>query len=214
MARGQAHTLEGIVAALLLLSSIIFALQATAVTPLSASTSNQHIENQHQALAEGMLTTTAENGTLKDALLYYGNENGEYRFHCAADEDTEYYPGETENPTCSYDLTAAGIDHVPPNQFGLQIEETFGTGIAANVNIRYLEGDSTTSKKMLFQGDPSDNAIRSSTVVTLHDDDRLLASDGSTGSQLVNEPNFYAPDAFPDSEVYNVVRVEVVVWRI
>lgn len=69
MMRGQAHTLEAFAAALLLISGLIFALQATAVTPLSASTSNQHIQNQQQLIASDILTTSAENETLQDALL-------------------------------------------------------------------------------------------------------------------------------------------------
>jgi len=63
--RGQAHTLEAFVAALLVLGGVVFALQATAVTPLSASTSNQHIENQQRAQAADLLTASAANDTLR-----------------------------------------------------------------------------------------------------------------------------------------------------
>jgi len=58
--RAQAHTLEAFAAAILLVAALTFALQATAVTPLSASTSNQHIENQQRAVATDLLATSAE----------------------------------------------------------------------------------------------------------------------------------------------------------
>ena len=73
--RGQAHTVEAFIAALLLVSGLLFAMQATAVTPLSASTSNQHIENQQRALAGDLLSTAAADGSLTEAVLYWNATN-------------------------------------------------------------------------------------------------------------------------------------------
>ena len=64
--RGQAHTLEAFAAAILIVVGLTFALQATAVTPLSASTSNQHLENQQRAVATDLLETSAANGDLRE----------------------------------------------------------------------------------------------------------------------------------------------------
>jgi hypothetical protein len=50
-------------------------MQATAVTPLSASTSNQHIENQQRALAGDLLSTAAADGSLTEAVLYWNATN-------------------------------------------------------------------------------------------------------------------------------------------
>ncbi|MFB6121501.1 MAG: hypothetical protein ABEJ68_10340 [Halobacteriaceae archaeon] len=71
--RAQAHTLEAFVAALLVLGGVVFAIQATAVTPLSASTSNQHIENQQRAQATDLLTTTHANDSLRSAVFMAWN---------------------------------------------------------------------------------------------------------------------------------------------
>jgi len=124
--RGQAHTLEAIIASLLLLSSIVFALQITAVTPLSASTSNQHIENQQQASAEGILSMTKESGALEDAVLFW-NASGD-RFHNTT-VATDYYT------------------RTMPTEFGRILERSFGErGIAYNVYVTYLtDGGSGTS---------------------------------------------------------------------
>lgn len=69
MDRAQAHTLEAFMAAILLVAGLIFASQATAVTPLSASTSNQHIENQQRTMADDLLRTATENDTLTEVIV-------------------------------------------------------------------------------------------------------------------------------------------------
>jgi hypothetical protein len=190
--RGQAHTLEAVVAALLLLSSMVFAMQITAVTPLSASTSNQHIENQQQASAAGILSISAENGALVDSILYW-NSTGE-RFH---------------------DGTINGYyTRTMPTKFGRTLERSFGDrGIAYNV---YLSYNTATGKvvrdKMIYRGEPSDNAVMASRSVALTNESRLRTEDMGAGDRI-NESNFYAPKVSSNG-YYNTVRVEVVVWRI
>lgn len=199
--RGQAHTLEGVVAAILLLSSLTFALQVTAVTPLSASTSSQHIENQMQSTSEGVLAVAAEDDHLKDAVLYWGDEDGDdvYTFHDASDV---YY----ENGA-------------PENEFGETLSTAFGgRSIAYNVYVSYQSGTgSWITQRMVYRGRPSDNAVSASRTVTLYDSDCMLDSNNETTSRCLTpgsdaRENFYAPD-ISGNGLYNVVRVEVVAWR-
>ncbi|WP_181685845.1 DUF7288 family protein [Halorhabdus salina] len=145
--RAQAHTLEGIIAGLLVLSSIGFALQVTAVTPLSASTSSQHIQNQQRAAATGVLASAAESGALERAVLSW-NESGP-SFH------------ET-GPRGRY-------ASAPPNDFGALLTETFDRrSIAYNVDISYaIPGGERRRIQMVYQGVPSDSAVRASRLVTL-----------------------------------------------
>lgn len=198
--RGQAHTLEGIVAAIVLLSSLVYALQVTAVTPLSASTASQHIENQEQATARGFLAATEENGELRDMLLYYnGTATGE-GFH-----------GTGQQPSYTNDF-----DFPDEFAFGRTLNETFSErGIAANVLLypQTSDGVVDTPVRMVYRGAPSDNAVTASKVVTLYDDELLLEEDGTESSKSVeNADTFYTSYDAP-GRVYNVVRVEVVVWR-
>lgn len=190
--RGQAFTLEAIVAAMLLVGGLVFALHATAVTPLSASTSSQHIENQHHATARGALLIAAENGTLEVAVLNW-NTTGE-SFYGARDV---YY-----------------VEH-PENGFGDLLNRSFGSrGIIYNAYVTYEnEADEQRRQTMVYRGEPSDNAVIASVPVTLYDDDVLYdGSETATGDSLDSSP-FYAPDTAPNSRVYNVVTVELVVWR-
>jgi hypothetical protein len=193
--RAQVHTLEAIVAALLLLTSIVFGLQMTAVTPLSASTSSQHIENQQQATAEGILASAAHQGVLKKAVLYWNETQGSFRNTTGEN----YYTNEA-----------------PPNEFGDILQEQFGDrGIAYNVDVVYVtDGGTIAEVPMVDQGVPSDNAVSSSRIVVLMDDDRLYDDSGERSGTTLQDDSYLQNDASPDSPVYNVVRVEVTVWRI
>ena len=196
--RGQAHTLEAVSAALILIASIVFALQVTAVTPLSASTSNQHIENQQGAVAEGVLSTAAESDEIRRTLLFWDDANDEFR----GTGGEAYYVGE-----------------FPPTQFGQRLEAAFGgSGVAVNVYLRY---DTTTGTerrdRLVYSGEPSDNAATAMRPVTLYDDEMLHEDPDSdevaTPSGTAAGGNLYAEDVHGSSGVYNVIRVEVIVWR-
>jgi hypothetical protein len=197
--RGQAHTLEAVVAALIVLAGIGFALQLTAVTPLSASTSSQHLENQLKATGQGVLASTAASGDLGRAVRYWNGSTEQ--FHGADNED--YY---TTNLT--------------ENEFARALEDAYDPrNVAYNVYVIYHTDDRTTERqRLIFQGRPSDHAVSASRTVTLVDDDELIDADGTTnGTTLAESDGFYIPDAGNGSEqraLYNHVRVEVVAWRV
>ena len=132
--RGQAYTLEAVVAAIVLLTAVAFALQVTIVTPLSASTSSQHIEGQQRAVAQGVLASAAEDGSLERAVLYW-NETGE-RFHNTVGQG--FY---TDDP--------------PDNEFGDKLEQAFTQeGIAYNVIVRYQAQNGDINQETDSTGHP------------------------------------------------------------
>ena len=189
--RGQAYTLEAVIASLLLVSSLVFALQVTAVTPLSASTSNQHIENQQRASASGVLTAAQEADALKDAVLYWNDSAEEYYDA----ERLTYY-------TNSY----------PPNEFGNITERAFdGRGLAVNVLVYYNESEEPS--RMVYRGEPSDNAVSASRTVTIYNGSELAAPGTSTTVENATSFDEVVPYDGTGGTVYNVVRVEVTVWR-
>ncbi|MFW5905221.1 MAG: DUF7288 family protein [archaeon] len=191
--RGQAHTLEGIAAALLVVSSIAFALQVTAVTPLTASTASQHIETQYERGSTGLLATAAEENQLRPTLLYW-NESGA-TFHDASFEG--YYIGAP-----------------PETAFGETLDAAYDqTGVAYNVRVTYANPDGTFSDRRLVHfGEPSDTAVTVRRTVVLYDSDRLRDADGNVTDQTLSEAQYFAPDAY-DGHLYNVVDVEVTIWR-
>lgn len=193
--RGQVITLEAFLAAALVLASVVFALQVTAVTPMSASTSNERIESQQGRLAAGALDAAVQNGSLGPTIRYW-NDSGA-SFHGAGQRGF-YRNG------------------APATAFGDLLERVLRErSIAFNVDIQYVTREGALRQQELVHvGTPSDNVASVSRTVTLFDDDRLYDASGSrTNTTLAGASNFYAPDASPDSPVYNVVRVEVTVWR-
>lgn len=192
--RGQAYTLEALVSALLLLGAVIFALQATAVTPQSATTADEHSQEQLEQVGNGVLDAAAEDGAIRRTVLYWDNSTG--TFHGLKSYEAAY--------------TNAAL----PTAFGDLLAETFASqAIAYNVNVRYSDSSgSTATQRILDSGTPSDDAVVVTELVTLYDDDLLYTESENPGSTTVSEAAFYAPDSDPDSGVYNVVAVEVVLW--
>jgi hypothetical protein len=195
--RGQALSFEGIAAGIILLSAVGFALQVTAVTPLSPSTSSQHVENQIQSTSEGALDSAGERGALADSVLYWNDSTG--TFHSAS-PDVEHYQG------------------VPSG--GLAISDTLNRtfadrNVAYNLRIQYHTAEGLETQQFVEQGRPSDHAVTASRTLVLHESDRLVEADNSEGARL-GDPGtgFYAPNLDTDESMYNILHVKVVAWRI
>ncbi|WP_280585544.1 hypothetical protein [Halorubrum sp. Boch-26] len=195
--RAQAHTLEAFAAAILIVAGLAFALQATAVTPLSASTSNQHLENQQRAVANDILETSAANGDLRDAVLRWDPVNETF----------------TDGRSPSY-FTGGG----PPNGFGAALNESFGDRrIAFNVHIRH-GSDNGAETTLVSMGSPSDNAVTATRTVVVTDDANLTApgyDDTTLGalSDGTKDGEFYAADAAAGA-IYDRLEVRIVVWQL
>jgi len=188
--RGQAHTLEGVGAALVVILAVAFTLQATAVTPLTASTASQHIETQHERAASGLLSTAREDGSLSATLRYWNASNASF-----------WNSGER-----GYYVGAA-----PNTEFGDALTDAFGNRtIAYNVNAYYVTEDGDRRRRrVVFQGEPSADAVAATRTVTLYDRQRVT---GSPSEPTLENATYFGPNA--PGPVYAVVDVEVVVWRI
>ena len=194
--RAQAHTLEAFVAGLLVLSGIVFALQTTAVTPLSASTSNQHVGNQQRTAALGVLGAAEANDTLRDTVVDWNASEGEFT-----------------NASDGY------RNGGPPNAFGRALNRTFREQRTAfNVDLYWTDvnGSNAGPKPLVDMGTPSDDATVASRNVVLYNDTRLVGSSNTTVAEARTNASktFYAPDAAVGNRLFNVVEVRIVVWRI
>lgn len=195
--RAQAFTLEGFVAALLLLATVAFVINATAVTPVSSSTSSQYAQTQGSAMVEGVVDAGAANASLRPTLLYWNNSTGE--FH-----------------DVTVDGTYANCDALPTAFGSLLARTVYDQGWACNVNVHYLNATTDTReiKRVVFSGTPSDTAVRAVRTVTLYDDDTLYdASEVPTNTAVGNQTTYFVTDTDPTSGLYAVVELEVVVWR-
>jgi len=196
--RGQAHTVEAFIAALLLISGLLFAMQATAVTPLSASTSNQHIENQQRAVAHDLLATAAEDGSLEEAVLYWNATEGTFQ--------------NSTGPRGEY--TSANAE----NEFLASLDDALRERrIAYRVRVRYhnTTGDEpdVEIQRMVEMGQPSDNAVTASRTVTLSNESQLTGDDDRTLADVAEDEGSFYADPTGDGQLYNRLEVRITTWR-
>lgn len=197
-ARAQAFTLEAFVASILLVATLAFALQVVAVDANTGGPADTELRNNHAGIADGVLDGAAANGSLQSTLLYWNEVDG--RFY-DADPDAGFYFSAAPNTT-----------------FGRTLDAQLGANrIRYNVDLHYREANgSHGTQRLVESGTPSPDAVRVTETVTLYDNTTLVARDetrreNATLASVGND--FYAPDAASDGPIYNVVRVEVVVWR-
>lgn len=190
--KAQLHTLEGVAAATIMLLVVVYALDATSMTPLTSSTANAHAETELQVLGQDILSALdyAEpgyNSSLKyDVLNWDGYEyiwTGEIycRLPC-------------NNP--SLNLTN--------NLTSLLNATLVNQGIAHNVDLIFLDNGTLTSKTMIYNGDPSNNAVIVSRKIVLQSSDCALVV-----SNCVNNP---IQNIDPSTNLY-IVDVKLTLWR-
>jgi len=192
--RAQAHTLEGVAAAIVVVAAVAFTLQGTAVTPLTASTASQHIETQHERAAASVLETARADDTLSETLRYWNASGGEF----ANTSREGYYVGDP-----------------PETAFGDALAETFGDrAVAYNVNVYYVTDDGDgdrRQRRLVYTGEPSADSVAATRTVTVYDDQRLVGADGEPTGVTVENGWYLGPDS--PGAVYGVYAVEVVAWR-
>ncbi len=188
--KAQLHTLEGVAASTILLLVIIYAIDATSMTPLTSSTSSVHVESELRALGQDILNTMdyAEpgyNSNLKnDIITWDGNEY--------------IWSGS------SY-LIKGGTTSLNNNLSATLNITLIKQGIAHNVELTYLENSTLlpNNRNMIYNGDPSTSAV----IVTR----KIVLQDAEA------PPNPYNPiskkDIDPSTSLYNIVEVKLILWR-
>ena len=203
--RAQTFTLEAFVAAILLLATVAFALQVVSISANTASPGDSELRNQHAGLAQGVLDEAVSDGTLSQTLLYW--DQNESTFHGAGDDENVSH----------YISRLPQHDDAPG--FGRALGAAFDSRqVRYNVDIYYSHSNGSRGHQRLVEsGTPDDGAIRVAETVTLYDDSRLRDANNSRENVTLREATFpdqfYAPDAQPNGPLYNVLRVEVVVWK-
>lgn len=210
--RGQLYTLEGIFAGLIILLGLLFAIQATTTTPSAAGASNPHAIQDDDVYVQDVLSSM-NHSTLEEAVLYW-NQSSE-GFHCTP-SGTEFYTGiwnKSEHCESSEVDVETNSSHPPPNSFGHLLGQRLGDQYSYNVRVAYNDSGSLAYQRMVYQGEPGVGAVRSSSSVVLLDSDKLVDARGETSSTPTLENSSLYDDSNTSSGFYNVVHVEVVIWR-
>lgn len=187
------HTLEAVMASLIMIAIIVFTVQATSLTPLTSSTANAHIEAQLQTMGQDML----------NALSYSANGQDSDLKTDILNWDGEQY---VWNGTV-YKTVRTPAHELPSSSLAKTLKFIAVTrGIAHNVHFSWVNEEGvTSSRRYIYNGDPSDNAV----VVSK----RVQFSDADVG----NATEFVARTGIPDADnttgFYNIVDVKMTLWR-
>jgi len=206
--RGQAFTLEGLVAAILLLTAVVFALQAIIITPTTGGTVDPGVRDELRQQASDALTVSAQQEDRPLTRLVRNWSQSRRTFTGAI------------NPQIGY-----GQNQIP-GTLGIVLNQTFDTRDRSyNVEMEYLDesGVRTESTPIARRGTPSDSAVVATYRITLYDN-MTLTSPTAGPAQLwqydtnpTSDPSdgqsgFYpVPNAVP-GPVYNIVEIRVIVW--
>ena len=199
--RGQAFTLEGLIAAIVLLTAVLFALQAVVITPTTGGSVDRGVQAQvDQQLTDTMLVS-AEDGNLSELVRHYSAEN-------------ESWHNETPGNESVYNSStfADELDFV----IGDVLDEHFvnQSGKSYNVEFIYFDegGENRTTKDVVRMGGArSDSAVTASYMVVLHEGQDLTAPDSDDVS-IDDDHSYPIPNVSEDDEFYNIVEVRVTVW--
>lgn len=177
----QLHTLEALATATLILMALLFITQATPLTPLTSSASNQQIEFYLMILGKDLLTTTN-----------YSSD-----------------PANVSSPLKNAILEWDGLREnnlqgkANPNEFEEALLAAFASrGIAFDVEVVYINTSTydLATAAMIWNGEPSDNAVVVYETAAIYDSDSI-----SSSSPI--------KDADSSSAFHNLALVKLTLWR-
>jgi hypothetical protein len=190
--RGQVMTLGAVVAAVLLMTGLLYAIS---VSPSSGERDvvEQLNNKQNEERVSDFVAVADKTGALKHAILSWNDGVSNW----VGTPGSGYH---TRLPT-SYEL-ATPLDRI------------FATkGIAYNIEIEYTTSTGSTNiQRLVYQGTPGHHATVATTTYSLSDDTNLVGP--SSGQTLKSASSYFAPDANPNSQRYNTVRVIIITWQV
>lgn len=192
--KAQLHTLEGVAAATLILLVIIYAIDATSITPLTSSTSNAHVESELMSLGQDILNTLDHeepgyNSQLKIDILNWTGSQYIWTGQDYKENDGSNTLNNTLNNSMAQNLKTTLISQ----------------GIAHRVEVVFLRSQNNITftsapETMIDAGIPSDNAVVVSRKIVLQNTD-------------IPSPNGLIQD-IDTSNLYNIVDIRLFLWRI
>ena len=189
--RGQAYTLEGVLAAILVVTATVYGLEVIDTRAWEDETQGETQQLAYQA--SDVLSIASESGALRDAVLCY-------REGRPIDGDRE--------------RTLAEFERMLNHTFDSQAQQY-------NLYFSYWNTSDQRETRLVSEGSegsndgPPTSTADASTTVTITDDTRRRIGDECSPIPLTvkDDQEFYiSEDVAPDSPLYNIVEVRLVVW--
>lgn len=189
--RGQIWTLDALLMVALMVGGMVFALQLFPIGDSQAVEADLVEAQLEQDLTDLLAVATASNDLLYSTV--YWNSSGEH-----------WIDGDEPGP-----YTRVPSDHPLYEPLTMVFDRT---GVGYNIDIVYgtASGELAVTR-MVYQGTPGRHGVATSASVVLYDDMNLTKVNGN--SKRIGSGSFYAPDIFPESRKYNVLRVRILAWK-
>lgn len=189
--RGQALTLDSIVMSAALIFGLIYAAQIM-VGNNTQTVAENLAEQQVQQDAEDLLRVSNATGGLRDSVTYWDESAGRW----VGSGSKAFYTTPPPDHPIELGLTE-----------GLRVHQ-----ISYNLEVLYQNPDGTSDvQRMYYQGTPGAHAVSSSFTMIVYDDTHLSGPDSRQTLRISS--TYFAPDAFPNSEKYNVLQIRVIAWK-
>lgn len=147
--RGQAYTLEGFIGAIIVLSAVLFALQAIVLTPTAGGAVDRTAQAQLEQEVQDVLIVAENEGELTEIATDW--EEG--AFENAIEEDDVVYDNEEFEGNYS--------------RFGNILNEHFVNASGNSYNVDLVNHDENETLNLVRMGGPSDNAVSASYTVAV-----------------------------------------------
>ncbi|MFP8955225.1 hypothetical protein ACLI4Y_00740 [Natrialbaceae archaeon A-CW3] len=203
--RAQAFTLEGFVAAFILLIAVLFAVQSVVITPSTGGAVDRTAQAQLQQQTQDALIIAQQDNDLSEMIR---------RIELDEDDNFVEFRNETGSAQGNYTMSEFGNE----STLGAVLNQNLDAGQRYNVELHYQPTDPDDEPpepiKLVDQGSPSSTAVTASYTVVLHGNQSITTPGENRTLDEIDEMGGYIPDLNPedDDELYNVVEVRVVVW--
>ncbi|WP_306057611.1 DUF7288 family protein [Natronococcus wangiae] len=212
--RGQAHTLEGFIGAMVVLMAVLFALQSVIIMPTTSGTADRTVQNQLQQETKDALVIAAQDDDLSETVRNW-NESAE----TPKEGETGAFFG-ADQPGPDRELTYSSGSFANQSTLGEILESRFADrGRSYNVELVAANGSEFETTKLVYQGSAPPDAFTASYTVTLYENDVLTSPEHRDEQIELREAhededyNYPIPPAEDgDGPVYAVVEVRVTVW--
>ncbi|ELZ13598.1 hypothetical protein C479_02096 [Halovivax asiaticus JCM 14624] len=197
--RAQAFTLEGLVSAIIVLTAVLFALQAVVITPTTGGAVDRAAMGQDEQEIRDALIVAGEKGNLSDLVRYWNPDSGEW------EEANAPGPG-AYNSSRFAELS----------DFGTILDQHIVEAGGKSYNVEYIaydpsSGSRTSEQIVRMGGGASDSVVSASYTVLVHEEQNLHTSRAFEG----NGDSIESTPAYPfkpDTDAYTLVEVRVTVW--
>lgn len=192
--RSQAFTLEGFISAIVILTAVLFALQAVVITPTTGGAVDRSAQAQEQQEVRDVLIIAGENGNLSELLRHWDPDEDEWR------------NGEAPGDPAYNSTQLANI-----SEFGVVLDEQFVNASGKSYNLDFIVNNSSDTRVepiVRMGGGTGDSVVSTSYTVTIHEDQYLT---GTTTEVSAEDEYPFQPSDWTGKS-YVVVEVRVTVW--